>query len=120
MPSRSKVLLATACALTCFLLVAPHAALADEDHVAARKLRESGEILSLEKIAEHARTAKSGEILETELDRERGRYVYEVEILDQTGQVWELKLDAKTGDLIDIEIDARSGTVRRVKKDWFD
>ncbi len=105
MPSRSKILLATACALTCFALGVPYAAFADQDYVAARKLRESGEILSLEKIAEHARTAQSGEILETELDREGGRYVYEIEILDQAGQVWELKLDAKTGDLIDIEID---------------
>lgn len=105
MPSRSKVLLATACALTCCALGAPYAAVADQDYVAARKLRESGEILSLENIAERARTAKSGEILETELDREGGRYVYEIEVLDQAGQVWELKLDAKTGDLIDIEID---------------
>jgi uncharacterized membrane protein YkoI len=105
MPSRSNVLLAAACALTCFALGAPYAAIADEDHVAARRLRDSGEILSLEKIAEHARTARSGEILETELDREGGRYIYEVEILDPAGQVWELKLDAKTGDLIDIGID---------------
>lgn len=80
-------------------------ALADGDHVEARKLRESGQILSLEKIAEHARAAKAGEIIETELKRKNGSYVYEVEILDGGGQVWELKLDAKTGGLIKMERD---------------
>lgn len=80
-------------------------AMADEDHVAARKLRESGKILSLEIIVDHARTHKAGEILETELEFKHHRYVYEVEILDADGQVWELKLDAGTGDLIKMERD---------------
>lgn len=105
MMSRTKAILAGAFTICCFALAAPYAAVADEDHVLARKLRESGEILSLEKIAEHARGAKPGEILETELDHEHGRYVYEMEILDAAGQVWELKLDARTGDLINMEID---------------
>ena len=77
----------------------------DIDHVAARKLREAGEILPLEKIAERARTTKPGQILGTELDYKKGRYVYEVEILDEHGQVWEIKLDAKTGTLIKMEVD---------------
>jgi uncharacterized membrane protein YkoI len=79
--------------------------MAKEDHVAARKLRDAGDILPLEAIAERARRAKPGAILETELEFTRGRYVYEIEILDEAGQVWELKLDAKTGDLITMEID---------------
>ena len=80
-------------------------ALADDDHVAARKLRDSGKILSLENIADRARAHKAGEILETELEFKHDRYVYEVEILDAGGQVWELKLDAGTGDLIKMERD---------------
>ena len=78
---------------------------ADDDHVNARKLRESGEIMPLEKIIERARAEKTGDVLETELDRENGRYVYEVEIVDEAGQVWEIKLDAKTGKLIKMERD---------------
>jgi uncharacterized membrane protein YkoI len=54
---------------------------------------------------ERARAAKPGEIIETELEREQGRYVYEVEILDSAGQVWEVKLDARTGELLEIEHD---------------
>jgi len=80
-------------------------ATADDDHVVARRLREAGAILPLERIIERARAAKPGEVIETELERKKGRYVYEVEILDTAGQVWEIKLDAKTGDLIKLERD---------------
>ncbi len=69
----------------------------------ARKLSQSGDILSLEKIIASAKSIKPGKVLETELEREYGKYVYEVELLDAHGQVWELKLDAKTGKLIKLE-----------------
>jgi uncharacterized membrane protein YkoI len=97
---RSAVL-ALAAAAACV----PLAGVAGEDHAVARRLREAGEIRSLEDISARARTAKAGEILETELERSDGRYVYEMEILDAQGQVWELKLDAKTGELLHMEMD---------------
>lgn len=78
-------------------------ATADEDHLLARKLLASGEILPLETIAASALKAKAGELLESELEHEQGRYLYEVEILDAAGQVWELKLDAKTARLLQME-----------------
>ena len=46
---------------------------------------------------------KPGQILETELDEDDGRYVYELEILDERGQVWELELDASTAELLELE-----------------
>jgi uncharacterized membrane protein YkoI len=92
-----------------FLMFFSISAKAGEDisHMEARKLQAAGEILSLEKIVEIARSAKSGDILETELERSRktGLYIYEVEILDGKGMVWELNLNAKTGEIIKIEID---------------
>ncbi|WP_047535468.1 PepSY domain-containing protein [Methylotenera sp. N17] len=78
---------------------------AGESPATARKLSASGQILSLEKITKAAKALKPGEILETELERKHGAYVYEVEILDDKGLVWELKLDAKTGKLIKMEQD---------------
>lgn len=78
---------------------------ADDDQALARKLRASGEILPLEKIAAKARSVKPGELLETELEHDHGHYIYEVEILDKAGQVWELKLDARTADLLKLERD---------------
>jgi uncharacterized membrane protein YkoI len=79
----------------------------DVSYTEARKLQAKGEILSFEKIAEIARKIKPGEILETELERSRksGLYIYELEILDANGVVWELDINAKTGEMMKIEID---------------
>jgi uncharacterized membrane protein YkoI len=77
----------------------------DENHDLARKLRDAGAILPLEDVVRHARMAKPGELLETELEKKDGHYIYEVEILDKAGQVWELKLDAASGRLIAMERD---------------
>ena len=102
----SKLPSVIAALLSALLLAAAAAPVAaDDDHITARKLRESGEIMPLEKIIERARAEKPGEVLETELDRKNGRYVYEVEIVDEAGQVWEIKLDAGTGALIKMERD---------------
>ena len=78
---------------------------ADESQLTARKLSEAGLILPLEKITKAAKNIKTGEILETELELKKGIYIYEVEILDNKSQVWELKLDAKTGKLIKLELE---------------
>ncbi len=73
---------------------------ADTDAATVRRLRESGEILPLEKILERARKERPGEVLETELERKGARHVYDVEILDAQGRVWELKFDARSGELL--------------------
>lgn len=90
---------------TVLALAIPVLAVADEDHVLARKLRAAGEILPLEKIAAQALRHKPGEMLETELENEQGRYFYEIDIVDAHGQVWELKLDARTAKLLQMERD---------------
>ena len=78
---------------------------ADDDRELARKLQAAGEILSLEAILERAKAEKSGEVLEIDLDRKASGYVYEIEILDGSGQVWELDFDAKTGQILHTEQD---------------
>lgn len=70
------------------------------DHEKALELKESGDILPLEQILPGARAIHPGKVIETELDHRRGRYIYEIEILDSGGQVWEMKYDAHTGGLI--------------------
>ncbi|MBP6095577.1 MAG: PepSY domain-containing protein [Methyloversatilis sp.] len=77
------------------------------DHVMARALSTSGQILSLERIAEAARRIQPGRLIDIDLDFESGpaTWVYEVELLDDQGRVWELKLDARNGDLLKIEQD---------------
>ena len=53
--------------------------------------------MSFEKIADY-RVRQGRRAPETELELKKGNYIYEVEILDGAGKVWELKLNAKTGE----------------------
>ncbi len=98
-----RILLALMIVL-CALSVLPQAD-SGESPANANRLSSKGEILSLEKISQKARSYKAGEILEVELEKKHGRYVYEIDILDAGSQVWELKLDAKTGQLLKMEQD---------------
>jgi len=92
--------------LVSFLItVNPIVTFAEDSQVLARKLRASGQILSLEIIHEKAKAIKSGKILETELEVKGSQYIYEVELVDDKGLVWEVDLDAKTGKLIKLEED---------------
>lgn len=65
-----------------------------------RRLRDAGEILPLERLVDDARRLHPGRVLETELQHRDVRRVYEIEILDDRGVVWELVYDARTGELL--------------------
>jgi uncharacterized membrane protein YkoI len=65
-----------------------------------RQLRESGKILPMEDILGRARTAQPGQVVEVELDREGGRYVYEVKVIDDADRVHKLELDAGSGEVL--------------------
>ena len=82
------------------LSLAVPVAFADIDHDEAKRLQESGEILGLERIIELSRARRTGHIVETELKNRHGRYVYEVETVDEYGVVWEMYFDASTGNII--------------------
>jgi uncharacterized membrane protein YkoI len=73
---------------------------ADDDHIRAKDLVASGEILPLEKILQNAFAGRHWRLLEAELDQEHGHYIYELEILDEKGKVWKLEYDAKSGQAI--------------------
>jgi len=76
-----------------------------KDHDEAYELRRSGEILSLEQILQINRKQITGRILEVDLEHEDGQTMYEIEVLDDKGIVWEIKLDARTGKIIKQEQD---------------
>ncbi len=75
-------------------------AMSDDDQYRALELLQQGEILPLEDILVISRQEIDGHILEVELEQERGKIIYEIEMLDQQGRVWELKLDATNGNII--------------------
>ncbi len=78
---------------------------ADVGHVEARHLREIGVILPFSRIVRLAAERQPGKLLDSELDREGGRYVYELEILDSGGTVHELEVDAASGEILDHDVD---------------
>lgn len=83
------------------LLTHPGPAGADDDHKSdVRALRAAGTILPMENILALSRAAQPGQVMEVELDREDGRYVYEVKIIDATDRVHKLELDAASGAVL--------------------
>ena len=80
---------------------------ADEDHERARELVKSGEIIALEQLLKKMADSGYGKfrLLEVELEREHGRLVYELELVDEKGLVRELLFDAKTGQALGEEDD---------------
>ncbi|MFP4610943.1 MAG: PepSY domain-containing protein [Thiohalophilus sp.] len=81
------------------------AARADDklDYKEARELRQQGKILPLQEILKRVEKDYPGQIIETELEREHGRYIYELEILTDDDRVIELELDAATGEVLKTE-----------------
>jgi uncharacterized membrane protein YkoI len=84
------------------LLLAPADARADgrRDHERARAALAAGEIRPLADLLAEVERRYAGRVVETELDREDGRWVYEVKILPPSGRIFELHLDAATGALL--------------------
>ena len=80
-------------------------AVADSDHLKAKALVESGSILPLEQILKQVAADHPGHILEVEFEfeQEHGQYVYEIELVDKKGLVWELEYNAENGKLIEKE-----------------
>jgi uncharacterized membrane protein YkoI len=69
-------------------------------HNEVLQLRESGQIMPMEEIMARAREAQPGHLIEVELEREDGRYIYELKILDAEGRVHELEMDAATAEVL--------------------
>jgi uncharacterized protein YpmB len=69
------------------------------------ELKQSGKIMPLEDLIKQVRRDYPGRIIEIELDEEDGRYIYELELVDENGVVWDLDVDAKTGQILKYEQD---------------
>ena len=74
-----------------------------EDYERARQLVAEGVILPLDTILNQAEIAPGWRLLEVELEREDGRWFYELEILKDRSEVIELKYDAETGQYLGTE-----------------
>lgn len=88
------------------LCIACGATFADISHNEALKLRSKGVIMPLSTLLDAVDTRYPlAQILEVELDRDDGRYVYEIELITRDGVVRELTLDAASAAILHDEID---------------
>lgn len=89
---------------TCFALVSISAISDDNDSKRVRRLVQEKKIISLESLMPSIRKQGDFKVLEIELDEDDGKLVYEVELLDKEGRVYEIKYDARTGQELDLEL----------------
>lgn len=95
-PARVRVLAALALALAL-----PPAAAKDQDR--AREAVRRGEAVPLAQVTEHALRTFGGRVIEVDIDGERRRIEYELELLLDDGRVIELTYEGRTGHLIEIK-----------------
>lgn len=115
-PARRMAFVTTRLALLLLLAVlagaASPAAADDDDQANARRALAAGEILPLEKILAAVESRFPGQVVEVELEREDGRWEYEIELLTGEGKVLELTYDAATARLLEVEGDAPARAAR--------
>lgn len=81
--------------------VAVHAR--DGDHDRALRAVQAGEVLPLPQVLERVGRTHPGQVMEVELEREDGRWVYEIRVLQADGRLARLELDARTGELLRVK-----------------
>ena len=77
----------------------------DDDQERARHALESGQALPLSRLLESVSGRVGGEIVGVEIEREHGRYYYELKIVSPDGRLRELLVDALTAEIVSHEED---------------
>jgi uncharacterized membrane protein YkoI len=72
------------------------------DHERARAAVEAGQVLPLPTLLERLRRTHPGQVLELELERDDGRWIYEVKLLQANGQLLKLEVDAATAQVLEV------------------
>ncbi len=70
------------------------------DHERARAALQAGEVLPLIQILQKVQRSHPGDVLEVELERDDGRWIYELKLLQSDGVRLKLEVDAKTGEVL--------------------
>jgi uncharacterized membrane protein YkoI len=83
-------------------ILAAHMVFGD-GHEMARGLAAEGVILPLEEVLEKVHASYPGRVLEVELEDEDDQLVYEIEILNASGEVWKVYVNAATGEILSQE-----------------
>jgi len=74
-----------------------------QDHERARAAVEAGQVLPLPALLERLRRTHPGQVLELELERDDGRWIYEIKLLQTNGQLLKLDVDAATAQVLQVK-----------------
>lgn len=89
------------------VVLAPASSRAHEDdherRDAMRRAMEAGEVLPLSEILSRVRSQVAGDVSSIEIEGARGRWRYELRVIDRTGRVIEVRVDAQSGRIERIE-----------------
>ncbi|MDP1967959.1 MAG: peptidase [Burkholderiaceae bacterium] len=96
--------------LGCAFVAAPATASPPVDHERARRAVQSGAILPLPVVLERLARVQPGQVMEVELEEDHGQWIYEIKLLNSSGQLSKLKLDARSAAILRMKpADARLG-----------
>ena len=84
-----------------------------DDHDRARAAVLAGEMLPLPALLERLQRSHPGQVLELELERENGRWIYEVKLLQSDGQLVKLEVDATTAQVLAVKRKDKPGSDAR-------
>ena len=79
------------------------------DHDRARAAVEAGEILPLPALLEQLQRTNPGQVLALELEKDDGRWIYEIKLLQNDGRLVKLDVDARTAHVLKLEAKTRKG-----------
>ncbi|MGA0530969.1 PepSY domain-containing protein [Hansschlegelia sp. KR7-227] len=75
----------------------------DSEQDEARRAVEGGEIRSLDQVLKVARARVPGDVVKVELERDGGRWTYEIKILTESGERREVEIDASTLAVLEVD-----------------
>ncbi|CAM4347950.1 PepSY domain-containing protein [Comamonas aquatilis] len=75
----------------------------DNDHEMARQALRQGQVLPLRTVLDRVEQQYQGQVIKVEFERDDGRFVYEIRLLQSDGKVVKLEIDAGDGSLISMK-----------------
>jgi len=87
------------------------------DHERARAAVEAGQVLPLPTLLERLRRTHPGQVLELELERDDGRWIYEIKLLQANGQLLKLDVDAATAQVLQVKRKDSGKEGRKAERD---
>lgn len=92
--------------LACTLLFSAHAYADSDDHERARQLMAEGKIMPLRTVLEKVEKEFGGQVVKIEFehddddDKGKSRWLYEIKLVQDSGQMLKLVIDAENGSIL--------------------